>query len=1464
MAEEGVEDDGRRLSELFAPRLEVPGERRDVERMVEAGQYAAAAEAIADLRIRSLLDQRRAVLAEAACWIMAGRPRAAIDVLDAGRTTIATAWCEACALVSMGRLNAAARRVLWVGERIPLLGDERLAAQALFAAMDMAPPSWLVDPDYSARRGNGSRAQLPPPYLAGFFYPDRPDVPPGFEDVADEIQRDRYESAARRLIARRVTEPSLSRKLAVATAACWLLADEPEAAEAWLQHRPAPAGIWALACARVQRNHLEKALDPLARLARLDRLDEDWRAAAAALVAHLGLLSLPRGLEVLAGHPFLDLARAEEEGCSLFVDRIVRKIDRQASPETVSGIVERVAFHCASRPEDEARKILVPTYEAAVRASTDPSAFAARGLRLLMSRPDGVPRDDTEHSRMLLFATACGRLEALRSELHELARGAKDDEALFSCWLAVAKLCLVQDDRRGIVDHARQAAAAAASVESRARATRLERVPPWLTLANSPAISQWQLRQLHHLLPRDTAEWLEDRRPWPDRQLDRARVAPVAELHLAAAARFLQEATAIAKDSSAGLEPLRAALGGWALNAGLALLVSGPERAAAAVSSTGAAWQLLGPNPPRDVVEAHARAVGMACAEVTDEQRVLDIVARHPLSGDSRTPVDFGAAVLAAWRAAANGTANRAGRAAPPDLEGLLEPAAPPPAPPSLAAVEKLLGGLDDVPPQARATLELCVGERQALLPDAPPFRGRCWFESDLAHERYQAGRELWGTADARDAHKAFEEAWFEEPHNFVTTQGLIFGLTPRVRKKPSRTHVLEYVARYLDQMAHWELEAALAYTRLAEVVDGERDRQFYLDAAATALQRRRRRTPWERAHNAEIAIRLELGNVIAAGEAAWDAALCYLPGSDPSTAYSLLAATLWGRAEARDRALTDQVHQALRLARHPRLTNREAVRYAVEQGQLIALSDLTLDGDALEDLWRACRGDEDDLCRFLEKQGGSKLSPRPQYLWFLATKLEQRDRVAAARIRNRYLDAGASTTEPKGMSWLRLAAAELLTRDPLTEVATPRDRLCQPAMRDFLACLRLCAGEDEVAYTAFHAVVEDALAALFDLRGVTPVGGAEPYGGRLAKAAEALATVKRSVSRFSSLPVASMATVLGNYLSLALNEPTVDAYMREKEKRLVPSWLGGSLGAWWSRLTRQAGSLDFFHHHQSYRLPEGAGPEDLPGWWASHRVQGKPVRQAVEELVSELDTHARELADIERRYRARRHARDLGAAGFGLAMDFDSCRRALVAALAPDACPVAVRAMEPALERLSTALRGIDMARFVDEPDVLHDSSLPVEQYILPRAGELFGHWRRNVPGGPCLLAMFEVADDSGRDVLCLMCMDRDGQPVPDRTRLRGLSQFADLVEALGGQLHLWVTRPGDGSGCRREHSDAMHCAAEEYVGRIEDRLRHLATRSWPSRQGQLEPWLRTLNEAQADRGPAALAFAILPRMME
>jgi len=41
-----------------------------------------------------------------------------------------------------------------------------------------------------------------------------------------------------------------------------------------------------------------------------------------------------------------------------------------------------------------------------------------------------------------------------------------------------------------------------------------------------------------------------------------------------------------------------------------------------------------------------------------------------------------------------------------------------------------------------------------------------------------------------------------------------------------------------------------------------------------------------------------------------------------------------------------------------------------VSISRLVVLSDLPLDDDALEDLWRMCRGDEEDLCRFLEKQG--------------------------------------------------------------------------------------------------------------------------------------------------------------------------------------------------------------------------------------------------------------------------------------------------------------------------------------------------------------------------------------------------------------------------------------------------------------------------------------------------------------
>jgi hypothetical protein len=255
-----------------------------------------------------------------------------------------------------------------------------------------------------------------------------------------------------------------------------------------------------------------------------------------------------------------------------------------------------------------------------------------------------------------------------------------------------------------------------------------------------------------------------------------------------------------------------------------------------------------------------------------------------------------------------------------------------------------------------------------------------------------------------------------------------------------------------------------------------------------------------------------------------------------------------------------------------------------------------------------------------------------------------------------------------------------------------------------------------------------------------------------------------------------------------------------------------------------------------------------------------------VQELLESLELHARQLEQMEDQYRSRsaRPAHDLGLAGFGLVPDFEACCRVLRAALAPAAGPRAVHAVEAALITLSTSLRSIDIARLIDMPDVLHDNSLPPGRYILPRATELMGHWRRNVQDGQCLQAMFEVQDDSGSDVLCLMCLDAGWRAMPETTPLRGLAPFADLIEALGGQFHLWIARPGDGTGCRREHRDSVRCAADGYVTRIEERLRHLSSNRWHSRRDLVQPWLTVLNDALVQKTPATLAFAILPRAHE
>ena len=132
------------------------------------------------------------------------------------------------------------------------------------------------------------------------------------------------------------------------------------------------------------------------------------------------------------------------------------------------------------------------------------------------------------------------------------------------------------------------------------------------------------------------------------------------------------------------------------------------------------------------------------------------------------------------------------------------------------------------------------------------------------------------------------------------------------------------------------------------------------------------------------------------------------------------------------------------------------------------------------------------------------------------------------------------------------------------------------------------------------------------------------------------------------------------------------------------------------------------------------------------------------------------------------------------------------------------------------------------------------------------------------CLQSFFEVRDDSGRKALCLICMDRGTAPAPDSIRLRGLAQFAELVEALGGQFHLWMARPGQWNGCRREHSDRFACTADAYVPRIQDRMYRLRDTRWHAQRRRVDPWLVVLDRAHHSVGSATLAFAVLPRCSE
>jgi hypothetical protein len=1445
-----------RLFELPAT-IQVPGGHVEIEGTARSGQYVQAAKAIGELRFASRVDQNRAALAQAICWMSAGQPERAESAL-AGRRTMANAWYLACALVRLGRLEEAADQVLWVGERIPLLGGERRAAQVLLRMLGKQLPSWLAESDLAAQPADRRRTAAPP-YLASFFYPARPDVPSGFEGVAEAIQQRRYDEAALRLIAHSADDARLSGELAVATAKCWLLAEEPEAAEAWLPHELSAEGVWALACTRVQQNRSEGALEPLAWLAQRGLLTDERRDAAAVLVAHLHLESLPPGLrEELLGHPLRELGRAQEAGYRRFAEEVVREIERQRDRDTdaVERIVHRVVTQCRSVPEDEARRVLVPTYEAAVRVSYMPS-LAERGLHLLLSRPDLLGSAETPYSQALLFATACGRLGELHEQLHELAQTQPDRGSQFANWLACAKLSLVEGDPIEAGRHADRAVRLADSPEAAARAQRLARAACWLAPSDPVQVSQWRLRALHHQLPLGVAERLEDRDlAWLEQ---RVGTSAGARQSLDAAHRHLLEAVKIDDDPTGDMPRLQRSLGLWAFHIGLALLDSGDALTGDAVPFTGAACRLLGPAPPAHVVSAHARALGLACAPLGEPAGVMSaldpILGAMPLAPEAVG--SFVQSVVREWEDGRRTSRPIPGQE-PPDLDRLLRPVSAPPRRPALTSVAAAIGELEAIPHEARLVIEHCLAARAALLPDVAPFRGRRWFHSDDAHRLYQRGRT---EHDARAAQRSFEEAWTLEPNNRVTTQGLILGLRRRVREKPARTHLLQHVAAFLDQMVEREVEAALAHATLAELAGPGRERRGHLGHAAAAIQRRVLRRPWTRVRNVEIALQLELGNLLAAGEAAWAESLLHLPGSGASHRYALLAATLWERAWAPDRSLDQRVRAARDHARSPRLTTRGAVRYAVSISRLVVLTDVSLDDDALEDLWRMCRGDEEDLCRFLEKQGTRSVDPARHYLEFLATKQETVDGGAAARIRHCFLSPESAPVPPR-MRWLRLAMAELLTRDPLLEVAMPLDRLGEVHMREFLATLRECARPEAAAYAAFTAAVEDALAALFELREAAPVSAPGVFGSRLARASELLTRVSRTASRqFGTPAVAEVAQIMGLYLGLALETPTIDAYTREKEKRLIPSRVGVNLGGWWARLSEVTGSLDFFHHHQAYRCAHGVPAES---WWRDHRVHGKPVREALENLLQLLEMHARQLDAIEDQYLRYRDRRDPGPSGFGLRAEFDDCCRVLRTALAPAATLEQVTAIQGALARLGTSLRHIDLSRLVDLPDVLYDSALPAGCYLLPRAPELLGHWYQNVRGGRCLQAICEVRDDSGRSVLCLLCLDAEPVPVPDAPPLRGLAPFAETVEALGGQFHLWVARPGEPCGCRREHIDGVACAADDHVVRIEQELRQLAATRWHVQQPAIRPWLAVLDAALRSTGSANLAFIILPRLHE
>lgn len=1137
-----------------------------------------------------------------------------------------------------------------------------------------------------------------------------------------------------------------------------------------------------------------------------------------------------------------------------FIAHAVREIRKSSAAHAgaLEGTVEQLIAASHDTPPADAVNVELAIYEAAVRAGFSPS-LAAQGLDLLLAHPAALGSNEGAHSCALLFATACDRLEELLERLQSTGVEIVDPQSRFVNSLTCAKLCLVRDDPIGLAEHADRAAAAATRREDAERAERLRRAAYWLVPERDHRISRWRLADFHHVLPRQVAECLER---GDLAGLDQAGAPHTILRHLRAASGLLADTSHLAEDPNGRQSMLRQLLADWAMRVANDIMDADEASTGAAVPFTGAAWRLLEPDPPAAVREGHARAVAHACGALDEEDVVAAaerVVEAMPLS--ARPGARFVPDVVRAWKergrhAAVEPSAER------PDLARLLERASTErPRPTMDLAVPEAAYRLNDISTEVEQVIEACLLERWRLLPDEPPFRGRMWFDSGTTHLHYREGR------DERDlvaSYRAFEEAWRREPNNWVTIQGLILGLRRRLGEKPGRDHLLQHLARLLDRVAEREVEAALAYASLADLASLTkrwRDRRRYLEAAAAALARRVRRRPWTRARNAQIAVHLELGNLVAAGNAAWEESRLYLPGSPASRRFALLAAALWERTIDTDQSLASAIDAAQRHAASPFPTTQAAVRYAADIRRLVVLSDLSLDDDALEDLWWNCRGDVDELCRFLERRGRDAVDPRRHYLAFMSRKLGTPEASAAVQ------DDDPGPAAARRHARLRLAAAEVLSRDPVHELAISSDGLAETHLTEFIATLRECAGEGETALGPFVAAIRDTLTVLVELQQAIPASGAGLDDSRLTRASESLALVRRKAEQFHE-PLAGVALLLTRHLALSLEAPITMTHLAEKGRRLVPSTLGTELGRWWVDICATTGPLDFFHFHQAYRCPPDMSPAH---WWVNATVHGKPVREAVAELALSLDKHARRLGEIDARYRSYRNSHRRGSAGFGLRGAFDASGEILRAALAPQADPARMCAIAGALERLSTSLRRIDMGRLTDVPDLLYDPALPTESYLLPRATELLVHWRRNAMPATHLQVVFEVHDDAAHDVLCLMCLDAGPRPVPAATvPLHGLDPFADLVEALGGQFHLWIARSAGLSGCRLDHHDGMNCTADEYVLRIADRLRDLSETTWYVRQAQIQSWLGVLDSALRTKGNAALAFAILPHLRD